>query len=153
MWISYCWGEKVFTKNRGFFGEKEECANCHKIYSPAFVRSRTWLHVNFIPIFPEKTIIHKMCPICGASHELKTREAKPLMVNKNKYQDITTYAKHVLHKQPKNKWTDFDKSYELWIKDNATHEEFFVEDNLTKDDVKNIKKKRGLKKLEIITVQ
>ena len=94
-----------------------------------------------------------MCPICGADHELKVSEAKPLMVNKNENQSITIYAKHILHAQPKNKWLNFNKSYELWAKDDLTNEEFCIATELTKDEIKNLKKRRGLKRIKIVTIE
>ena len=48
---------------------------------------------------------------------------------------------------------NIDKSYELWVKDNATNEDFRIATGLNKIQIKNIKKHRGLKRLEIIEVK
>ena len=151
----YCvvYGDIVFTKHKGYFGEKEECPNCHKVYSPAFVKFSTWAHFSYIPVFPIKTRIYKMCPVCGVDHELKVSEAKPLMTNENTSQSITPYAKHILKNRPKNRMFNIDKSYELWVKDNATNEDFRIATGLNKIQIKNAKKHRGLKRLEIIEVK
>ena len=150
---SFVYGDIVFTKHKGYFGEKEECPNCHKVYSPAFVKFSTWAHFSYIPVFPIKTRIYKMCPVCGVDHELKVSEAKPLMTNENTSQSITPYAKHILKNRPKNRMFNIDKSYELWVKDNATNEDFRIATGLNKIQIKNIKKHRGLKRLEIIEVK
>ena len=147
------YGDYVFTKHKGYFGEPEECPNCHKVYSPAFVKNSTWVHVGYIPIFRTKVRFYKMCPFCGADHELKKKEVKTLMVHENKEQSVVPYIKHVLANRPNNKWFNTDKSYELWVKDNLTNENLCLSSGLTKEQVKNIRKHRGLKRLEIITVQ
>lgn len=148
----FVYGTKVFTDFKGYFGDKEECPNCHKSYSPAFVKAKTWAHFDYLPIFPVKTRYYKMCPVCGVNHELKVKEATPLMTNRNDNQNIKLYFKHVLHNKPEKK-LQVDTSYELWFKDNNTNEESCISTGLTKENVKTIKKNRGLKVIDIIDVE
>ncbi|MEE3342886.1 MAG: hypothetical protein VZS44_02225 [Bacilli bacterium] len=148
----FVYGTKILTKFKGYFGAKEECPNCHKTYTPAFVKVKTWAHFDYLPIFPIKTRYYKMCPVCGVNHELKTKEAKPLMINKDENQNTKVYIKHVLHNKPEKK-LQTDTSYELWFKDNITNEELCVSTGLTKKDIKTIKKNRGLKTIDIIDVE
>lgn len=148
----YYYGVKVFTHFKGYFGDKEECPNCHKVYSKAFIKAKSWAHFDYIPIFPIRTRYYKMCPVCGFNHEMKTKEAKPQMINKNENQDIKIYAKHILHNKPTKRF-ETDTSYELWFKDNTTNEEICISTNLTKENIKNIKRDRGLKKIDIIDVE
>lgn len=147
MFIEY--GTTTFAKNYGYFGEKEECLNCHKTYVPEFIRMKTWAHLSMVPIFPMKTRYYKSCPVCGASHELKSSEAKPLMVNQNTEQSLTPYIKHVLKNKPTK---GVDTSYEVWVKDNVTGEEFCVRTGVMKNQIKDIRKDRGLKKIETVEV-
>ena len=63
-------------------------------------------------------------------------------------QAFEVYAKHILAKKPKGAFA-VDNSYELWVKDLVTGEDICIAVDITKDMVKNVKKNRGLKKLEI----
>lgn len=151
MW--FIWGTKVFTSFKGYFGGREECPNCHRSYIPSYVKATTWAHFDYIPIFPVKSKYYKMCPICGHNHELKSQEAKALMINMdNGTQQLAVYARHVLHNKPEKKF-QIDNSYELWVKDLVTNEDICVATGLTKENIKNAKKNRGIKAMDIIDVQ
>ncbi|MCR4581715.1 MAG: zinc ribbon domain-containing protein [Bacilli bacterium] len=143
------YGVETFTKHMGFFGPVETCPNCSRSYSPAYVRSRTWFHLTYIPIFPVKTCYYKTCPVCGNSVELDKKTAKSLMINPNYSQSVCMYARHILSLKPA-KLFDPDNSYELWFKDFITNQEFCVFAGLSKEQIKNIKKNMGLKQFQII---
>lgn len=147
------YGTRVFTKQEGYFGEKEECTVCKRVYQKAYVRYKVWAHLNYIPLFPIKKTYFKMCPICGNGQEIKSKEAKAEMLNTKETSDqnLEVYAKHILANKPKGILST-DTSYELWVKDLSTGEEICVDTDLYKDAVKDIKKERGLKKLEIRNV-
>lgn len=146
------YGTKVFKKNKGYYGEAEECIFCHRVYEKQFVKYNVWAHVDFIPLIPVKTRYIKMCPICGYSEEFKSKEAKPMMVNKSGNQNIKLYAKHILANKPKS-ILDADESYELWARDMNSGEEYIVLSDTSKGAVKEEYKRRGLKKLEIVTIK
>lgn len=145
------YGTKVFTKFKGYFGEREECACCHKTYKKSYVKFTTWFHIDEIPLFPVKSTYYKMCPICGDSIEMKGKYAKAEMVvtGEPETQQLETYAKHILANKPKGIMS-VDNSYEFWVKDLSTGEEICVATGLTKDVVKRMKKERGLKNFKII---
>lgn len=147
------YGTHVFTKLTGYFGQREECPFCHRIYQKGYVKNTVWAHLQYIPLFPVKKIYFKMCPVCGRGLELKNKEAKAEMANGNGgyRQEFTAYAKHILAKKPKG-FMATDASYEFWVKDMSTGEEILVASEITKDMVKQIKKSRGYKKLSIIDV-
>lgn len=143
------YGTRVFTKLEGYYGEKEECPNCHKVYQKGYVKNSVWAHLDYLPLFPIKKVYFKMCPICGRGYELKKKEAKKEMVNSTiSNQSLEVYAKHILANKPKGIMS-VDNSYELWVKDLTTGEEICTASNLSKDVIKDIKKERGLKKIQI----
>lgn len=142
------YGTKVKTKFAGYFGEAQECPVCHKSYARSYVRIRHWAHVDYIPLFPTKTFYFKACPICGCGTEMKKAEAKAEMTTPVSL-NLEVYAKHILAKKPKGIMAA-DMSYELWVKDLATGEETCIETDVAKDTIKEAKKARGLKKLQII---
>lgn len=145
------YGTRVFTKFAGYFGEKEECQNCHKTYKKRYVKNTTWAHLDYIPLFPVKKTYSVMCPICGEGIELKSKEAKEDMRNPDNTDnpEIELFAKHILEKKPKGIMAT-DYSYELWARDVATGEEFCIATDITKDVIKNVKKTRAYKKIAII---
>lgn len=143
------YGTHVFSKHEGYFGPKEECPVCHKIYAKSYVRYTSWFHISYIPLFPVKKSYFKMCPICGNGMELKNKEAKREMEQgSDPSQNFEVYAKHILAKKPKGLMAT-DTSYEVWVKDLVNGEETCIVSDTCKDVVKDIKKERGLKKLEI----
>ncbi len=146
------YGEKVFTKHMGYFGEKAQCENCSKAYPDAFVKVSRWLHIFFIPLFPVKITYFKKCPICGNGVELKGKEAKAEMKSLEKVDlKLEVYAKHIKANKPKGVFAT-DTSYELWVKDLSTGEDMCVATGITKSRIKEIKKARALKKLPIMEV-
>lgn len=147
-------GTKVFTKFKGYFGEKEECPCCHKTYQKAYVRYIKWVHLDEIPLFPTNISYYKMCPICGDSEKIKIKQAKAEMAagNENGAQQLESYAKHILANKPKGIMS-VDNSYEFFVKDLSTGEEICVASGLTKDAIKDMKKERGLKNFKIVNVE
>lgn len=145
------YGTHIFTKLAGYYGQREECPICHRVYKKGYVRNTTWAHLEYIPLFPIKKTYYKMCPACGRGIELKNKEAKAEMQNANdtSRQEFEAYAKHILAKKPTGIMS-VDTSYEFWIKDLVSGEEFLLDTDLTKDQVKNIKKNMGFKKVPII---
>lgn len=147
------YGTRVFTKFKGYFGQREECPVCHKVYKKGYVRISEWAHLDYIPLFPIKKRYFRMCPVCGRGNELKSKEAKQEMIDMNgmSSQNLQLFAKHILADKSKG-ILSIDSSYEVWVKDLFTGEEICIATKLTKDDVKDIKKGRGVKKLEILDV-
>lgn len=147
------YGTHVFTKSAGYYGEREECPICHRVYKKAYVKNSVWAHLEYIPLFPVKKTYFKMCPVCGRGTELKSKEAKAEMAGDNfgYRQYFEPYVKHVLAKKPA-KFMSVDCSYEFWIKDMITGEEILVASDITKDQVKQIKKSRGYKKVPVMDV-
>ena len=147
------YGTRVSTKFEGYYGNSEECMECHKTYQKAYVKHTVWTHLNYIPLFPVKKEYFKMCPICGNGIVLKSSEAKEEIESGNdtSSQNLKLYAKHIIAKKPKG-LLDVDTSYEVWVKDLSTGEDTCIATDLSKDVVKNIQKERGLKKIEIIDV-
>lgn len=144
------YGTRVFTKHEGFYGQREECPNCHRIYKKAYVKNSVWGHLDYIPLIPIKKYYFKMCPICGMGTELKSKQAKMEMqttydmTNPN----LQIYAIHILAQKPKGIMAT-DNSYQVWVRDLTTNENICIASNTTKDMVKQIKKERGLKNLPI----
>lgn len=147
------YGTHVFTKLAGYFGPREECPFCHRVYQKGYVKNSVWAHLEYIPLFPVKKTYFKMCPVCGRGLELKNKEAKAEMAGSGaEYrQQIEAYAKHILAKKPEG-FMATDASYEFWVKDLSTGEEILVASEITKDMVKRMKKSRGYKKFSIIDV-
>ena len=147
------YGTHVFTKLAGYFGQREECPFCHRVYKKGYVKNTVWAHLEYIPLFPIKKTYFKMCPVCGRGVELKNKEAKAEMVNSGDgyRQEFEAYAKHILTKKPKGIMS-VDNSYEFWIRDLVSGEEILVDSEITKDVVKRIKKSMGYKKVPIIDV-
>ncbi len=147
------YGTHVFTKLTGYFGQREECPFCHRVYKKGYVRNSVWAHLEYIPLFPVKKTYFKMCPVCGRGVELKNKEAKAEMISagEGERQEFEAYARHILAKKPKGIMST-DSSYEFWIKDMVSGEEILVASDITKDTVKRIKKSRGYKKVPIIDV-
>lgn len=147
------YGTRVFTKLTGYFGPREECPFCHRVYKKGYVKNTVWAHLEYIPLFPVKKTYFKMCPACGRGTTLKSKEAKAEMINANDgyRQEFEAFAKHVLANKP-SKLMSTDTSYEFWVRDLVSGEEFLVESELTKKQVKQWKKSRGDKKVPIINV-
>ncbi len=143
----YVYGTHVFTKFMGYFGQVEECAQCHKQYKKSMVRIKKWAHLDYIPIFPCGTSYFYACPVCGAGKQLKKADARAIMdaPSDPRQQNLQVYAKCVIADPTKNK-----KSYELWVRDLITGEDVCVRNNLTKAFIKQEKKNRGLKELSIV---
>lgn len=146
------YGTHVFTKLAGYFGQKEECPFCQKAYQKGYVKNTIWAHLEYIPLFPVKKVYFKMCPICGRGVELKNKEAKAEMSSGGDgyRQELEPFAKHVLANKPSG-FMSTDNSYQFWIKDALSGEEILVASDLTRKDLKQIKKARGYKKLPLIT--
>ena len=144
------YGTRVFRKMSGYYGERQECTNCHRIYQKGYVKNTVWVHLDYIPLFPVKKSYFKICPVCGRGIELKSKEAKMEMSNSTTMsnQNLEVYSKHILAKKPKGV-LETDNSYELWVRDLVTGEEICIASDVSKDAVKNVKKNRGLKKIEI----
>ena len=66
-------------------------------------------------------------------------------------QQFEPYVNHILADKPKGIFKA-DNSYEFHIKDLTTGEDICVKQNITKDEVKRIKKGRAYKKLPINNV-
>lgn len=144
------YGTHVFTKLMGYYGQREECPACHRVYKKGYVRYTSWAHLEYIPLFPVKKRYFKMCPACGRGMELKSKEAKAEMQNDDgTRQEFEAYAKHILAKKPSGIMS-VDNSYEFWVKDLVSGQEILLESDITKDMVKRIKKNMGFKKVPII---
>ncbi|MCM1181963.1 MAG: hypothetical protein NC337_01145 [Roseburia sp.] len=145
------YGTHVFTKMAGYYGPREECPVCGRSYKKGYVRIRRWAHVEYIPLFPVKTTYFKMCPICGRGVDLKKKEAKAEMAGSRDDggQAFEAYAKHILANRPSG-FMSTDNSYELWLKDLATGEEIRVASELTKKELKKMKKIRGYKQIPVV---
>lgn len=91
------------------------------------------------------------CPVCGRGVELKNKEAKAEMAvgSDGQRQEFEAYVKHILSNKPTGMFST-DNSYEFWIKDLVSGEEIRVASQITKDEVKKMKKGRGYKKVPII---
>ncbi len=150
----FIYGTKAFTSFKGYFGQKEECPNCHKVYKKGFTKVSRWAHIDYIPLFPVGSSYIRFCPVCGNGDVIKSKEAKEIMAAPTdpEPQDITVYAKHILANKPQG-FLATDTSYEVWIKDNISGEEMCLATNSTKDYIKSIKKNRGIKNIQIIDVQ
>jgi ribosomal protein S27AE len=144
------WGTHVFNSNKGYHGEKIECPECGRVYAPAYVKSNFWFHIEFIPLIPYKSMYRKFCPVCGYGVEMKGKEGKAEIKEKAEVTDqaFEPYVNHNLADKPKGILTT-DNSYEFHVKDLNSGEDFCVAKNLTKDEVKKIKKGRAYKKLPI----
>lgn len=148
------YGTRVFTKQMGYVGEHIECPVCLRHYKMSIVRFRKWVHLEYIPLFPVKTTYFKMCPICAKGHDLTAKDAKGELtkVNPQEIQNFEFYAKHILANKPK-KIMATDQSYEFWAKDLLTGEEICIASCLSKDDIKVMKRERGIKKFKFIKIQ
>ena len=144
------WGTHVFNSNKGYHGEKTECPECGRVYAPAYVKSNFWFHIEFIPLIPYKSMYRKFCPVCGYGVEMKGKEGKAELKEKAEVTDqaFEPYVNHNLADKPKGILTT-DNSYEFHVKDLNSGEDFCVAKNLTKDEVKKIKKGRAYKNLPI----
>lgn len=146
------YGTHVFTKFKGYYGRREECPICHKIYSKGYVHYMTWAHLEFIPLFPIKNRYIKMCPICGNGIELKSKPAKAEMNNlESVTQNFDVYAKRINVPNPQTGMGTIT-IYEVWVRDLSNGEETCIASDPNKKIVKNIKKARGLKKIQIYNV-
>lgn len=145
------YGTRVFTKNQGYYGMAEECSECHSTFPSMFVKNSVWAHLEYIPLFPVKKRYFKMCPICGSGCEMKSKDAKSFMTQFGPVMNVNllVYARHILANKPKGILST-DSSYEVWVRNMATGQESCIMSGVTKDTVKDVKKSRGLKKLEII---
>lgn len=144
---TFYYGTRVFSKLMGYFGPKQECDQCHRAYTRAIVKYSTWFHFDYIPIIPTKTQYVKMCPICGAGFELLKADAKQEMqAGNNGFPGFEPHAKHIMANKPKGLLAT-DNSYELWLKDLSTGEDIIIASEITKEDIKNLKKERGYKKV------
>ena len=145
------YGTHVFTKFLGYFGQPEECAQCHKKYKKSMVRVKRWAHLEFIPIFPCGSSYFYSCPICGFGTELKKKDGKAIIEAPSDphQQNIQIYAKHVAANRPTKKFA-VDSSYELWARDLITGEDFCVRNGQTRDNLKSEKKSRGLKDIPVV---
>ena len=147
----YTYGTKVFTKSMGYFGQIEECPQCHKKYKKEMIRAKKWAHFDEIPIIPAGTSYYFACPVCGLGKQLDKKDAEAIMQAPSDphQQSLETYAKRLVAKKPK-KLLDPDKSYELWVRDLITGEDMLVKADLSKMEINMEKKDRGLKKMQII---
>ena len=150
--MMFVYGTRKFIKFCGYYGQPETCLNCNRTYSKAFVKVTTWAHFDYIPLFPMGTSYLRLCPVCAAGVEINKNSAKELMVNKNETQRIYLYGKHYLKNHPAG-LIHPEISYELWMRDLSTNEESCVFTHIRKDQIKNIKKSLGIKKLEIINIK
>lgn len=150
----FIYGTESFSKHLGYFGTPTTCPSCGNRYSMSYVRIRKWAHVDYIPLFPVKSVYFKMCPICTAGVEMKGKDAKAEMktLERNSAQRLEYYGKHILKDKPKGIFkTDF--SYEMWVRDCATGETVCIGNRLDYDKLKKMKKTRGIKKLPIEKVK
>ena len=150
----FIYGTKAFTSFKGYYGQKEECEHCHRVYKKGYMKINRWVHIDYIPFFPIGGGYFKYCPICGNGVNLKSKEAKQEMngVTDPESQQLKVYAKHILANKPKG-FLETDNSYELWVRDEISGEDILLLNQTTKDVVKNVKKNRGLKILPIVEVQ
>ncbi|MBQ1373589.1 zinc-ribbon domain-containing protein [Candidatus Saccharibacteria bacterium] len=144
------YGTKVFTKFQGYYGDRTECPYCHSVYRDAYVKYTTWAHLYEIPIFPIKVRYYKMCPVCGNGVELNKGQAKNEMLSVGQTdQRLEAYSRHILAGKPKGILA-VDNSYEFWVRDTMSGGEVCIATGLTKDAIKEMKKRRGLKEFKII---
>ena len=148
------YGTRTFSKFMGYYGPRVECTNCHRTYKKSYVKFSSWFHIDYLPLFPTKTVYFKACPICGNGFELRKQDAKAEMQNPGDAgaQELNLYGKHILANKPKGLLAA-DNSYELWVKDVTTGENICLATGITKDEIKNVKKERGLKKVPIEEVK
>lgn len=148
------YGTRTFSKHLGYVGEKEVCQNCGKEYRKSVVRYRRWFHLNWIPLFPVKSTYYEMCPVCAFGAELKGKEAQEELAaaGSQETQSLEYYAKHILANKKKGIMSA-DQSYEFWMRDKHSGEEICIASGVRKDDVKEMKKVRGIIEFEYIDVQ
>lgn len=148
------YGTRVFVKEMGYVGARVECPVCSKNYKMSIVRFRKWAHLEYIPLFPVKTTYFKMCPICAHGQNMTGKDAKAELtsVNPQEYQKFEFYSKHIIANKPKGIMAT-DQSFEFWAKDLSTGEEICIGSNLTKDNIKEMKKERGLKSVKFIDIK
>ena len=75
----FIYGTKAFTSFKGYFGQKEECPYCHKMYKKGFTKISRWAHLDYIPIFPVGSSYIRFCPVCGNGDVIKSKEAKEII--------------------------------------------------------------------------
>lgn len=147
------YGTETFVKHAGYFGEPQECEVCHQVYQKSYVRVRRWAHLDYVPLFPTKTLYFRMCPICARGQELSKKDGKAEIkaLNAVSNQKFEYYAKHILAEKKKG-FLATDDSYEFWVKDVNSGAEFCIAKKITKDKVKAMKKGRGIKNLPVLDV-
>lgn len=150
----FIYGVTHKTKHMGYFGPAEECPCCHKTYQKSFIRTNTWAHVDYVPLFPVKFRYVKACPVCGIGTELKAKEAKAEMAASAvpSTQRLEVYGKHILANKPSGMFKT-DNSYEFWVKDLNSGEEVCVASSITKAAMKNMKKARGIKNMPVYDIK
>ena len=148
------YGTRTFSKHMGYFGPKQECQNCHHTYQKAIVRFKSWFHIDFILLVPTKTTYFKSCPICGVGFELKKADAKAEMqaAGDGTVTSLEVHAKHIMANKPKG-LMKADNSYEVWMKDLTTGEDICIASEVTKEDIKKLKRERGWKKVPMEKVE
>lgn len=146
------YGTKTFSKNLGYFGPRQQCPTCGRVYSKSLVRYRKWAHFEYIPVFPVKSTYFHMCPVCGSGYEVDKTAAKNMLASQPvTNQNIELFGRHILANKAKGLLAT-DTSYELWARDTFTGEQICIGSNLMKDQIKQQKKDRGLKDIPIMNV-
>ncbi len=96
----------------------------------------------------------KMCPVCACGEEIGKRQAKAEFVATNQQEAprLEFYSKHILANKPKG-ILKTDNSYEFWVKDLSNGEETCIGSCLMKDNIKEMKKQRGIHDFHYINVE
>lgn len=149
----YIYGTRSTTKLAGYFGPESTCPHCGKTYPKAYLKIGKYFHIDYIPLIPLKGNYFRMCPICGIGTELKSKEGKAeiAQLGPANAPKLSYYSRHILKDKPKG-LLKADNSYEFWVRDEATGEETCISAKLSKSDLKDRKKARGIKNLPVYEV-
>ena len=139
------YGIKEFIKNLGFYGPATMCDGCQTQYKKWIVRTKKWMHIMFIPLFPIKTEYKLVCPMCCKMDALDKKVAKQYLAqpDMNGQNIQIAFYHHVGN----------DQGYEVWVTDYNTNIQKCVMANLNKYQLNNVKRNLGFKNYPTTEIQ
>lgn len=140
----FVYGTRRVNTKKGYFGEPTACPVCGHTYKPSLIKVTKYFHIDYIPLMYLGSKWYTCCPVCAAAYETQKETAKAIIAGGF---DTTTQNLTGVEMYDKT-----NKIRSFIMRDNISGQDMCIETNITKSRAKELKKERGLKSIEKITM-
>lgn len=140
----FVYGQRTISTKKGFFGESVTCSLCGRTYKPSLIKVTKYFHVDYIPLMYLGAKYYASCPVCAGAREMDKQSAKAIIAEGF---DTTSQDLSAVEMYDKT-----NKIRSFIMKDNISGQDICIETNITRGRAKELKRERGLKSVEKVTI-